>query len=108
MFAGHIGLRRGVAALAGLLALAAAASRAARRPVAVDDLLRLRDVSDPDISPDGAWVAYTVAVPDAREDRSIRNLWMTSWDGSRTLRLTSDKASESSPRFSPDGRYLAF
>ena len=108
MFAGHIGLRRGVAALAGLLALAAAASGAARRPVAVDDLLRLRDVSDPEISPDGAWVAYTVAVPDAREDRSIRNLWMTSWDGSRTLRLTSDKASESSPRFSPDGRYLAF
>ena len=80
----------------------------AQRAVSLDDLYRLRDVSDPQVSPDGGWVAYTVAVPDSIHDRTDSDIWMTSWDGSRTLRLTWTPGKEHTARWSPDGRYLSF
>jgi dipeptidyl aminopeptidase/acylaminoacyl peptidase len=79
-----------------------------RRPLRVGDLYRLRDVRDPQLSPDGAWVAYSVSAIDSAKDKSDSDVWMTSWDGSQTVRLTSSPESESTPRWSPDGRYLAF
>ncbi len=81
----------------------------ARRPVTLDDLHRLKEVSDPEISPDGRWVAYTVGEVDVKGDQQVSDLWMTSWDGKTTVRLTSTpKESEGTPRWSPDGRWLAF
>ena len=80
----------------------------ARRPVAATDIYRLRTVRDPQLSPEGAWVAYTVSVIDSAKDRAETDIWMTSWDGTQTIRVTSTPGSESSPRWSPDGRWLAF
>jgi Tol biopolymer transport system component len=80
----------------------------AKRPLTLDDLARERSVSDPEISPDGAWVAYSVRTTDLKEDKRESHIWMSSWDGKETQRLTTGKGSESSPRWSPDGRYLAF
>ena len=87
---------------------AAPAPAGAARPMALDDLQALRDVSDPDLSPDGAWVAYSVAFVDAKRDRYDSDIYMTSWDGKTTLRMTSRPEREHEPRFSPDGRYLGF
>src|SRR2546430_5046579 len=78
------------------------------RPVTVTDLFRLREVADPQLSPDGAWVAYTVTKADSVEDKHSGAVWMTSWDGARMLRLTNSKEGESAPRWSTDGRWLAF
>jgi dipeptidyl aminopeptidase/acylaminoacyl peptidase len=86
----------------------ARASAPERHPMTLDDVFALKDVEDPQISPDGAWVAYTVTSTDAKRDKQDTDIWMVSWDGTRTVRLTSSKASESTPRWSPDGRYLAF
>ena len=91
-----------------LVAHGAAAQDGSKRKVTLDDLFRLRQVSSPEISPDGGWVAYTVSAPDTVEDQSDSDVWMTSWDGARSLRLTSSKASEHSPAWSPDGRFLGF
>ena len=79
-----------------------------RHPASVADLASLRDVSDPQISPDGNWVAYTVSVVDTVRDEDDSDVWMASWDGERSLRLTHSSADEHAARWSPDGHYLAF
>jgi dipeptidyl aminopeptidase/acylaminoacyl peptidase len=86
----------------------AGAQAAAKRPLRAGDVYQLRTVNDPQLSPDGAWVAYSVATPDSAKDKSDSDVWMTSWDGSQTIRLTSSPDGESTPRWSPDNRYLAF
>ena len=91
-----------------LVAILAAGQLHAQRPVETADLLRLRSVSDPQLAPDGAWVAYTVSSADTVRDRRDRDLWMVSWDGARQVRLTSSPDPEHTPRWSPDGRRLAF
>jgi dipeptidyl aminopeptidase/acylaminoacyl peptidase len=78
------------------------------RPLRVDDLFALRDVSDPRLSPDGRHVAYALATLDSKEDDSDTDLYLVSMDGGEPLRLTSGKKDESSPRFSPDGEWIAF
>ena len=105
-----------VATLAGLALVPAlgaqapaAPSPAVRlRPFSPDDVLRIRDVREPQISPDGAWVAYTVSTSDTAEDRNKSAVWMASWDGTRNVRLTTSKPGENTPRWSPDGRWLGF
>jgi dipeptidyl aminopeptidase/acylaminoacyl peptidase len=91
-----------------VLAPGALAQAAGQRKLEIDDLYNLRTVSDPQLSPEGDWVAYTVSRPDSVEDRSNADIWMTSWDGARSVRLTSAKSNEDTPRWSPDGRYLSF
>jgi dipeptidyl aminopeptidase/acylaminoacyl peptidase len=82
---------------------------AAARTLAVSDVNNLKTVSSPAIDPSGNWVAYEVSSVDVKADKSFSHVWMTSWDGARTIQLTNrSKESESTPRFSPDGRYLAF
>jgi dipeptidyl aminopeptidase/acylaminoacyl peptidase len=95
-------------ALAFLVSYDPAAEPSGRRLLTLDDMFALRDVDDPQVSPEGDWVAYTVRVADRDEDKSDTDLWMTRWDGSRSVRLTSDKGKEHTPRWSPDGQYLAF
>lgn len=78
------------------------------RPVSLDDLAMLRTVSDPQVSPEGTWVAYTVGTVDAEKDERGADIWMTSWDGTRQVQMTRGPESETAPRFSPDGKWLAF
>jgi dipeptidyl aminopeptidase/acylaminoacyl peptidase len=81
---------------------------ASPRPITLDDLARLHEVESPQVSPDGKWVAYTVSSVDKEKDKKITHIWMAAWDGSGELQLTNGPESESSPQWSPDGRYLTF
>ncbi|HEY0672231.1 MAG TPA: hypothetical protein VGD27_08200, partial [Longimicrobiales bacterium] len=91
-----------VAAL-GILTVPLAAQQ--RRPIKVEDFARIKSVGDPQVSPDGGWVAYTVSSINLAKDNSDTDVWMVSWDGTTNLRLTSSPDAESSPRWSPDGKY---
>ncbi len=81
---------------------------AAPRPLDLNDLARLRDLAKPQVSPDGKWVAYTVASVDQKADKRVTHIWMASWQGTEDVQLTNGSESESSPRWSPDGKYLSF
>ncbi len=83
-------------------------AQSARRPLKLDDLTRLREVRDPQVSPDGKWVTYVVSTIDAKEDKSIAHIWMVDFDGKNERQITYGQESEGSPRWSPDNKYLAF
>jgi dipeptidyl aminopeptidase/acylaminoacyl peptidase len=78
------------------------------RNLGVDDYLRIRTVDEPQISPDGRWVAYTVTTPDLEEDAAMDRIWMVPAAGGEPVPMTGAKRSASHPRWSPDGRYLSF
>lgn len=99
------------AALAGGGGLARAAGskpEGVQRKLQLDDVLALKAVGEPRISPDGGWVAYTVRTLDAAKDRSDTDLYRVPFGGGPAERLTSSPKGESDPRWSPDGRYLGF
>jgi dipeptidyl aminopeptidase/acylaminoacyl peptidase len=91
-----------------LFSLTALMAQTARRPFKLDDLARLHEVRDPQISPDGQWVAYVVATIDVKDDKSNSHVWMAGYDGKNNRQITFSQDSETSPRWSPDGKYLSF
>jgi dipeptidyl aminopeptidase/acylaminoacyl peptidase len=79
-----------------------------KRPLRVDDVFNVLEVRDPQRSPDGKWVAYTLTRAIKDTDKGDTDVWMVSWTGGDPIQLTSTPDSESRPRWSPDGKYLSF
>ena len=71
------------------------------------DLSRLQFVSDVHVSPDGARIAYTITKND-RPGRPYSQVWIMDVATGRSIRLGSDKEGASNPRWSPDGRQIAY
>ena len=89
--------------------IAAVSAQGARRPISLDDLGRLKDVRDPQCAPDGKSVAFVVSQIDVKEDKAGNgHVWTVGIDGQNERQITSSTDSESSPKFSPDGKYLSF
>ncbi|MGH7337012.1 MAG: S9 family peptidase, partial [Myxococcota bacterium] len=96
-------------ALAAALGVQSLQATPARRPLRVDDLYRLRELAEPALSPDGAWVAYSVTTSERDGDENQSDIFLTPTAGGDAVQATSDpKSSDWLPRFSPDGRWLAF
>src|SRR5713101_8346020 len=88
--------------------IGAAKEQQAARPFTIDDLLKIRRVSDPQLSPDGRWIAYTIADTDLAANRRTTQIYLVSTDGGEPRQLTTEKQSSYSPRWSPDGKWIAF
>jgi len=84
-----------------------AAQETAKHPITFDDMIKMRRVAEPQISPDGKWVAYTLATPDMDANRNASNIWMVSTAGGSPQQLT-QSGHDSSPVWSPNGKTIAF
>ncbi len=94
----------------GLLTIVALAAPvlAAGRPMTVDDLLAVKGVSDPQVSPDGLWVVYVVSELDRATEKTNSDLWLVAVAGGEPKRLTTLPGADNHPRWSPDGKTIAF
>ena len=91
-----------------LLAMVSPLAAQTARTLTVDDQFEIKQVGNPVISPDGQWVAYTVATTDLEKERSSTAIWMVSTQGGEPIPLTMTHETGSSPEWSPDGKYLSF
>src|SRR6266700_1238499 len=78
------------------------------RNITIDDYFQIRDVSQPELSPDGQWVAYAVRTRMLKDDKNEQRLWMVSASGGDPIPMTAEGATSAHPRWSPDGKFLAF
>lgn len=83
-------------------------SQPGTRLITIDDYFQIKDVGQPELSPDGQWVAYTVRTKMLKEDKNETRIWMVSTRGGDALPMTAEGVSSGHPRWSPDGKYLAF
>lgn len=94
--------------MAALGCVGVAQQAAAKRAITPDDIYSIQSAGDPQISPDGKLVAYTVRDADRSQNRWHTEIWLTSADGSGTPRQFTGGESSTMPRWSPDARVLAF
>src|SRR6266496_4258252 len=78
------------------------------RPIQATDLLALKTVADVQLSPDGMRVAYVQTQIDVEKDEYRSSIWLVPADGGDPVQFTRGSKSETAPRWSPDGRWLAF
>jgi dipeptidyl aminopeptidase/acylaminoacyl peptidase len=78
------------------------------RVLTVDDLFAIKRVSDPQISRDGNWVAYTVTTTSLEDEEAETRIWMIPTSGGEPVPLTAEGYSATRPRWSPDGKYISF
>lgn len=78
-----------------------------KRLIVIDDVAKIKQIDDPQISPDGKWIAYVVQATNGFRRGYERNIYMVSTAGGDPIQLTRS-GKDSSPRWSPDGKRLAF
>ena len=79
-----------------------------KKPLQPEDLYKIKRVSDPRVSPDGKWIAYTVTVTNLEENKANSDIWLIPIPGGKPRQLTASPAGDHSPRWSPDGKQIAF
>ncbi len=91
-----------------LLGAVLSAGAASRRAPTIDDLMHLETAGAGRIAPDGSAVVYGVTGAELEDDAYVTHLWLARTDGAAPFQLTRGKKSVSSPRWSPDSRWIAF
>src|SRR3954469_18356410 len=86
----------------------AASAQTVKKPFKPTDFYHIPTLDDPQLSPDGKWIAYSLAEVDSAKDKRISHIRMQSYDGKQSIQLTFDDEPSSTPKWSPDGKYLSF
>jgi dipeptidyl aminopeptidase/acylaminoacyl peptidase len=97
-----------IALLAVFAASPAPAQITGKRLFTTDDIAKMKTVGEPQLSPDGAWIAYALTVTNFDKNNRTTNIWLVSAGGGEPRRLTTSEKSDNTPMWSPDGRRLAF
>jgi dipeptidyl aminopeptidase/acylaminoacyl peptidase len=97
----------GIAIALRFAALASLTSAQQKRPITFKDLASMHRLSGPQISPDGKWIAYEVGTPNLDANRVAHDIWLVPADGGEARQITRG-GSDSRPRWSPDGKKIAF
>lgn len=93
-----------------------AAQERKQRPMTVQDLLRIRNITEAVIAPDGQHVAYVISEPDLKKGKYDSDLWLVPVEtsesakkgGDRSRRLTNGPGRDDTPRWAPDSKSIAF
>jgi dipeptidyl aminopeptidase/acylaminoacyl peptidase len=91
-----------------LLILIPVLAQAQKRAFTIEDLYRIKSISDVHLSPDGRMVLYTVTTSDLPRAKRVSHIWTMSSDGQNQKQITSGDKGESSPAFSPDGKWISY
>src|SRR5436305_13849228 len=90
------------------LVLALPVQAADKRPVTVDDLMKIRNVGEVRIAPDGSAVAYVLTVLDEEKYKYDSDIWLVNVKDRKPVQLTRAPGRDDTPRWSPDGKTIAF
>src|ERR1700742_2372127 len=100
-------MKRHIILLVLFLILPLSAAWAQKRAFTIEDLYRVKSVSDVHFSPDGKTIVYTVSTPDLPRAKRTTQIWLMDADGHNARQITNGDKSSNSPLFSPTVRWLA-
>jgi len=101
-------MKKNLLLVAALCTSAFACAQQTQKPIQPTDIFRIATLMSPQVSPDGKWVTYELSDVDTAKDGRVSHLWMQSWDGKESIQLTYGDEPASTPKWSPDGKYLSF
>jgi len=105
---GRAAMKKTVEAVLALVLLASGSVAFAKHPITFEDLMKVQRISDPQVSPDGRWIAYVQGTVDLEANKIIRHIWLISTEGGEPRQLTRGDGSDTHPTWSPDGQAIAF
>jgi dipeptidyl aminopeptidase/acylaminoacyl peptidase len=83
-------------------------ANAQKKAFTIEDLYRIKSISDINISPDGKQITCVIGTPDLARASRASHIWIMDINGANRRQVTHGTRPDSSPRFSPDGKWLSF